>query len=44
MRKVAEVIEGYTYGQPDVARFGGTNISPVEPNPAIGRGCTKFSI
>jgi hypothetical protein len=32
------------YGQPDVARFGGTNISPVEPNPAIGRGCTRFSI
>jgi hypothetical protein len=32
------------YGQPDVARFGGTSISPVEPNPAIGKGCTRFSI
>jgi hypothetical protein len=32
------------YGQPDVARFGGTNTSPVMANPAIGGSCTKFSI
>ncbi|MEP7023783.1 MAG: hypothetical protein ABJB47_08220, partial [Actinomycetota bacterium] len=31
------------YGQPDVARFGGTNISPVHANPALGKGCTVFS-
>jgi hypothetical protein len=31
------------YGQPDLARFGGTSISPVEPNPAIGKGCAKVS-
>jgi hypothetical protein len=32
------------YGHPDVARFGGTNISAVRSNPAFGRNCAKFSI
>jgi hypothetical protein len=32
------------YGNPDVARFGGTNISPVQKNPANHGNCTKVSI
>jgi hypothetical protein len=32
------------YGKPDVARFGGTNISAVRANPAFRGNCAKFSI
>jgi hypothetical protein len=32
------------YGVPDVARFGGTNTSPVMPNPARTGNCTKVSL
>ena len=32
------------YGHPDVARFGGTNISRVKKNPANHGNCTKVSI
>jgi hypothetical protein len=35
--------EDAEYGKPDVARFGGTNISAVRANPAFGRNCAKFS-
>jgi hypothetical protein len=27
------------YGKPDLARFGGTTISKVEPNPALAKDC-----
>jgi len=27
------------YGRPDLARYGGTAISKVRPNPALGKGC-----
>jgi hypothetical protein len=32
------------YGEPNVARFGGTNTSPVMTNPATTGNCTKVSI
>jgi hypothetical protein len=32
------------YGTPDIARFGGTNTSPVLPNPATRGNCSKVSI
>jgi len=32
------------YGVPDVARFGGTNTSPVVANPATAGNCTRVSI
>ena len=32
------------YGSPDVARFGGTNTSPVRANPATTGNCTKVTI
>ena len=32
------------YGTPDVARFGGTNTSPVMTNPATTGNCTKVTI
>ena len=28
------------YGTPDVARYGGTNISPVQPNPEFAGRCS----
>jgi hypothetical protein len=32
------------YGTPDVARFGGTNTSPVIPNPAVTGNCPSFPL
>ncbi len=32
------------YGSPDVARFGGTNTSPVMANPATTGNCSKVTI
>ena len=29
------------YGTPDVARFGGTIISAIRPNPELGSGCAR---
>jgi hypothetical protein len=29
------------YGKPDLARFGGTTISKVLPNPALAKGCKR---
>jgi hypothetical protein len=32
------------YGTPNLARFGGTLTSPVQPNPALGRGCRNVQL
>ena len=31
------------YGTPDVARFGGTIISAIRPNPELGSGCARLT-
>jgi len=38
-RTVADFGKDAQYGTPDLARFGGTNTSPVLPNPEFAGSC-----
>jgi hypothetical protein len=40
---VANLGKDAQYGTPDLSWYGGTNISPVQPNPEFSKQCSRSS-